>query len=309
MKQTILGANGIIGNELAKSLLQYTRNIRLVSRNPKSVNNSDELFAADLLNANETEKAVAGSEVVYLTVGITYKAKIWQKQWPIIMQNVMDACKKHQAKLVFFDNVYMYGKVDGWMTEDTVQKPISKKGKVRAYVADMLMAEVERGNLKALIARSADFYGPNTPASMISAIVFENFAKGKNAMYMLNDKAKHSYTYTPDAGKATALLGNTYSAYGQVWHLPSDHDVLTGKEFIHKTAEAFEVAPKYRVIPLGFLKVMALFNPMIKESLEMLYQNKQDYLFDSTKFQKAFNWKPTLYPEGIEQTVKSYKRE
>ena len=307
MKQTILGANGIIATELAKELINYTNDIRLVSRNPRKVNANDELVSADLTDGQATDKAVKGSDIIYLTVGIPYKTKLWQQQWPVIMDNVIMACKKHKAKLVFFDNVYMYGKVDGWMKEDSPYRPVSKKGKVRAQIAKRLMDEVEAGNLKALIARAADFYGPNTPGSMISAVVFENFAKGKSAMYMLNDKAKHSYTYTPDAGKATALLGNTDSAYGQVWHLPSDHEVLSGEEFIRKTAAEFRVKPKYKVIPMGFLKALALFNPIIKASLEMLYQNKYDYLFDSSKFQKAFNWKPTAYTSGIKNTVASYQ--
>ncbi|MFW5761941.1 MAG: NAD-dependent epimerase/dehydratase family protein [Cyclobacteriaceae bacterium] len=307
MKQTILGANGIIATELAKALIEYTKDIRLVSRNPKKVNDTDEVLPADLMNADATYNAVKGSSIVYLTVGIPYKLKLWHKQWPVIMQNVIEACKKEQAKLVFFDNVYMYGKVDGWMTEATPYRPTSKKGEVRAHIANMLMQEVNAGNLQGLIARAADFYGPNTPASMISAIVFENFAKGKSAMYMLNDKAKHSYTYTPDAGKATALLGNTDSAYGQIWHLPSDHNVLTGEEFIKLTAGEFQIKPKYKVIPGGFLRVLALFNSIVKESLEMLYQNKYDYLFDSSKFQKKFNWQPVSYQEGIKATVASYK--
>lgn len=307
MKQTILGANGIIAKELARELPKYTSDIRLVSRNPQPVNDTDELIKADLTDSKATDRAVEGSDIVYLTAGIPYKAKLWQKQWPIIMQNVMSACKKHAAKLVFFDNVYMYGNVDGWMKEDTPNRPVSKKGKVRAQIADMLMDEVKAGNLQALIARSADFYGPETPNSMISAVVFENFARGKRAMYMVNDQVKHSYTYTPDAGKATALLGNTAAAYGEIWHLPTDHNVMSGKEFVEKTASEFQVPAKYKVIPSGFLKVLALFNPIVRESLEMLYQNKYQYLFDSSKFQKAFDWQPTTYAEGIKATVASYR--
>ena len=109
--QTILGANGIIAVELAKELYQnYTTNIRLVSRNPQKVNDTDELVSADLLNADATDRAVAGSEIVYLTAGLPYNARIWQEQWQVVMQNVINACKKHGAKLVFFDNVYMYGR-------------------------------------------------------------------------------------------------------------------------------------------------------------------------------------------------------
>ena len=165
--QTILGSSGVIGKELAKTLPQYTNKIRLVSRNPKKANDSDELFKADLLNADETMKAVEGSEVVYLTVGLQYDINVWKRDWPVIMKNAIEACKKNSSKLVFFDNVYSYGKVDGWMTEETPVKPDSEKGKARAELNKMIMNEVEQGNIKAIIAKAADFYGPNTPLSFV----------------------------------------------------------------------------------------------------------------------------------------------
>ena len=305
--QTILGSSGIIGKELAKSLLQYTDRIRLVSRKPKLVNPTDQLVIADLTNAQQVLSAVAGSEVVYLTVGLLYKTGVWQKQWPIIMQNVIDACKTYKAKLVFFDNVYVYGLVNGWMKEDTRVNPISKKGEVRAQIAQMVMSEVERGNLDAIIARAADFYGPNTPASFATVTVFDNFKKGKKAQWFIDSNKKHSMTYTPDAGKATALLGNTTSAYNQIWHLPTDKNALTGKELIELAAKEFGVKPNYTVLKIWMLQMAGYFIPVVKESIEMLYQNENDYLFDSTKFEKAFNFEPTSYQDGIAATVKSMK--
>jgi len=105
--QTILGSSGIIGTEVAKALYKsYTTDIRLVSRNPKNVHPTDQLFRADLLDRDQVRHAVKGSEVVYLTAGIQYNAKIWAEKWPVIMQNVIEACKEQKAKLVFFDNVY-----------------------------------------------------------------------------------------------------------------------------------------------------------------------------------------------------------
>src|SRR5512135_1567066 len=127
--QTILGSTGIIGKEVARELYRsYTKDIRLVSRNPQHINPTDQLFKADLLNREQVFEAVKGSEVVYLTVGIQYSAKIWARQWPVIMRNVVDACMAEKARLVFFDNVYAYGKVEGPMTEDTPYNPCSKKG-------------------------------------------------------------------------------------------------------------------------------------------------------------------------------------
>lgn len=305
--QTILGSSGVIGTELAKSLTQYTDKIRLVSRNPKRVNPNDQLVIADLTNAQQVLSAVEGSEVVYLTAGIQYKISEWQKQWPVIMKNVIDACKTHKSKLVFFDNVYTYGLVKGWMKEDTLVNPVSKKGEVRAQIAQMIMSEVERGNLDAIIARAADFYGPNTPLSFATVTVFHNLKKGKKAQWFLDANKKHSMTFTPDAGKATALLGNTKTAYNQIWHLPTDKNALTGKEFIEIAAKEFGVKPDYMVLRKWMIQLAGTFVPVVKESIEMLYQNEYDYLFDSSKFEKAFNFVPTSYKDGIAATVKSMK--
>ncbi|MBS0000342.1 MAG: NAD-dependent epimerase/dehydratase family protein, partial [Cyclobacteriaceae bacterium] len=246
--QTILGATGIIGKETAKNLLNYTDRIRLVSRNPKKVNENDELITADLTVKEQVVAAVNGSDVVYLTTGLPYDLKVWQATWPVVMRNVIDACKKSNSRLVFFDNVYAYGKVDGWMTEKTPINPSSKKGEVRAKIADMLMTEVAKEGLEGMIVRAADFYGPDAPLSIVTITVFENLNRGKSAQWLINDKVKHSFTYTPDAGKATALLGNTDSAYNQIWHLPADRDVLTGEEFIMMAAEEFNTKPKYMVV-------------------------------------------------------------
>lgn len=302
--QTILGANGAIGVELAKSLPQYTDRIRLVSRTPKKVNPNDEVVSADLTIAEQTRKAVEGSEIAYLTAGLKYDINVWRSQWPVIMRNVIEACKKHNTKLVFFDNVYMYGKVDGWMTEETPVHPSSKKGEVRVLIAEMLMNEVKKGNLQALIARSADFYGNNTATSVVGMLVFENLKKGKKAQWLINDQAKHSQTYVPDAGKATALLGNSANAYNQVWHLPTDRNALTGKEFIEKVAKDFGVEPKYSILSKWMLQMAGLFNVVIRESIEMLYQSASDYLFDSSKFERTFSYKTTTYEEGIRETVR-----
>jgi nucleoside-diphosphate-sugar epimerase len=305
--QTILGAGGIIGKELAKSLPKYTDRIRLVSRHPKKVNPTDEIVSADLLDSEQVMKAVQGSEVVYLTAGLPYNIKTWQSQWPVIMKNVIDACKKHNAKLVFFDNVYSYGRVSGWMTENTPMNPSSRKGLVRKEIAQMVMDAISEDKLKAIIARAADFYGPDTPLSFANVMVFDNLKKGKKAQWLINDNVKHSLTYTPDAGKATAILGNTERAYNQIWHLPTDRNALTGKEFIEKVAKEFGQSPRYMVLPRSMVRMVGLFNGIVRESVEMLYQNDSDYLFDSSKFEEAFDFKATSYGQGIIETVTSMR--
>lgn len=308
MMQTILGAGGAIGSLLAKELKQYTNGIRLVARNPKKINESDELFSADLTDAAAVLKAVEGSEVVYLCAGLTYKLKIWQQQWPLIMQNSINACLQHQAKLVFIDNVYMYAKeAIPHMTEGSKLDPPSRKGKVRLQIANMLMDAVANKNLTALIARSADFYGPGVHTSVLKISVFDNFQKGKKAMWLMDAGKTHSFTYTPDIAKATALLGNTPDAFGQVWHLPTSSEKLTGEQFIQMIAAAMQVKPAYSTLSKFMLSILSIFMPMLRELKEMQYQNDQDYFFDSSKFDKRFNFKATHYQDGIHEIVKSMK--
>lgn len=137
----------------------------------------------------------------------------------------------------------------------------------------------------------------------LTETVFKNLSKGKKAMWLASVKHRHSFTYTPDAAKATALLGNTADAYNQVWHLPTAPNPLTGKEWIHAIAEALGVEPKYQVVPKFLVRIIGLFMPIMKETVEMMYQYERDYVFDSSKFEKSFGFEPTPYLEGIRNIV------
>ncbi|MGW8316578.1 MAG: NAD-dependent epimerase/dehydratase family protein [Bacteroidales bacterium] len=305
--QTILGAGGAIGTELAKALTKYTNEIRLVSRHPKKINPGDELLEADLLQPGEVEKAVKGSEVVYVTVGFPYSLKFWREHWPSFMESVTSACAGEGAKMVFFDNIYMYdpGHLDG-ITEETPVRPSSEKGKIRAEIDGRIMQQVATGKLKALIARSADFYGPGIKnTSVLTEMVISPLSEGKTATWMGSMKFKHSYTYTPDAGKATALLGNTEDAYNQVWHVPTAPDPMTGKEWVNAFASELGVKPKSRTASKSMLRLLGIFVPVMKEMVEMLYQYDRDYVFNSNKFEKSFDLVPTSYQTGIKEIVRA----
>ena len=301
---TILGASGTIGSVLAKELAQYTSRIRLVGRKPKKVNPTDELFPADLSDPEMVEKAVAGSDVVYLLVGFDYKLKVWQEKWPKLMRATIDACIKHKAKLVFFDNVYLYdiGAI-GHMTEDSPINPPSKKGLVRKEIAEMLMKEVRNGKLTALIARAAAFYGPDNEKSFLIEVIYKNLKKGKRPSWFVDADKKHSFTYTPDAARATALLGNTSDAFNQVWHLPTDKNTLTGKEMADLFMKKMEIQSKISVLPMWMIKAIGLFVPFMREMPEMMYQYDRHYFFDSSKFEKRFGIQATPYEQGVRETV------
>jgi len=302
MTHTILGANGTIATELIPVLKRNNVNIRLVSRTPQHIE-STESVTANALNSEEVLSAILGSDVVYLVIGITYNAKIWKEQWPVIMRNVIDACKATGAKLVFFDNIYMYGKIDGLITEETPYNYISKKGRVRADVARMLLQEMAAGSLKATIARATDFYGPRVmEKSFASLLVFDRMKKGNVAQWLVNPNIPRSFNYTPDAAEALYILATDEKAVGQVWHLPSA-DPLTGKEFVALAATFMRGSQKVSVLPKWLLKLMGLFNPFMKEAYEMNYQNEFPLHFSSAKFEKAFKFTPTPYVDGVRETA------
>jgi nucleoside-diphosphate-sugar epimerase len=300
----ILGAGGAIGTPLAAELLARQQRVRAVSRGgeaPAGV----EAIRADLNSPDDVLKAVAEGSTVYLLAGLKYDRRVWQEQWPRIMRNVVRACSAKGARLIFFDNVYLYGPVDGPMTEETPVRPTSRKGEIRAGIVDFLHNEMAAGRVTAAIARAADFYGPNADkTSAASILVFQRLAAGRSAQVFVDADRKHSYTYTLDCAKALCLLADAEDAFAQTWHLPTAHPALTGREFIGVAAQALGVAPRVSTLPAWMMKAAGLVVPMMRELSEMLYQNDRDYLFDSSKFERRFAFTPTPYADGIRACVR-----
>ncbi len=304
---TLLGAGGAIGRPLAGLLTARGEPVRLVGRRPGPVAGA-EIVAADLSDRGQTVQAVAGSSVVHLLVGLPYRTAVWRERWPRIMANVIEACKRAGARLVFFDNVYMYGRVSGPMTEQTPYAPCSRKGEVRARIATSLMDEVRAGRLTAMIARSADFYGSKTDHAVPDVLVLAALARGAKPSWLLNASVPHSLTFTPDAARALVMLAGRETAWNQIWHLPTAPDPPTGAGFIAMAAEAFGAPPRHRVLGRPMLRLAGLFNGDVRESYEMLYQSDAPYLFDSGKFAREFGFAGTPYAEGIRIAVEAYRR-
>lgn len=302
---TILGAGGPVANALTRQLINANQTVRLVSRKPVNITDKNTTWQkADLLNYDEVLSAAQGSTVIYLVAGLVYDKDIWKVQWPIIMQNVINVTKATGARLIFFDNLYMYGLVNGRMTEDTPYHPSSVKGQVRAGIADMLMSEVKAGNIRATIARAPDFYGTDSTNSFVDMMVISNYAKKKTAQWIGDANKKHNFILVEDAGKAMYLLGQNPDSDNQIWHLPTP-PAIPGKEFIAIAARVYKVKPKFFSIKKYMLWLIGLFQKVVMGTVEMYYQYDHDYIFDSSKFEKAFNFKPTSYEDGITQISKT----
>ncbi|MFT4050736.1 MAG: NAD-dependent epimerase/dehydratase family protein [Microbacterium sp.] len=299
--QTILGAGGQIAMELARELTgAHSTELRLVSRNPRKVNETDTVARADLLDASQTAAAVAGSDVVYFTAGLPANTALWEAQFPTMLRNALDAARAAGAAFAYFDNTYMYPQSDRVQTEDTPFAPVGPKGRVRAAMAAMVLEEMSRGDIPVLIARAPEFYGPGRTQSFTNALVLERLKGGKRPLVPVRDDKRRTLIWTPDASRGLALLGNTPDAFGQTWHLPVATEHPTYREFVTEAAAAFGREPGYTVLPKWLLSAAALVSPLVREMRELLPRYRHDNIFDSTKFASRFpEFAVTSYRDGL----------
>lgn len=303
--QTVLGANGQIAEELTRYLhANVTDDIRLVSRNPHKVHETDQLLKANLMDAEATVAAVRGSDIAYLTVGLPMDSALWEQQFPTMMANTIAACQKHGTKLVFFDNTYMYPRTDAPQVEDTSFAPVGRKATVRATIANMLLDEMRAGTIEAVICRAPEFYGPGKTQSLTNTVIFDRMKQGKRPMVPVSAHTRRSLIWTPDASRAMGMIGNTPDAYGQTWHLPIDPHRLTYAEMIGIAAEILDTDIGYRTIPSAVFTLGGLVNPSVREANELMPRYRRDNIFDSTKFATRFpDFDVTTYREGIAELL------
>ncbi|MCO5215559.1 MAG: NAD-dependent epimerase/dehydratase family protein [Thermomicrobiales bacterium] len=303
--QTILGANGQIAEELTRELYRsFTHDIRLVSRNPTKVHDTDQLVRADLTDAEATARAVEDSEIAYLTVGLPMDSQLWERQFPVMMRNTIDACARYGTRLVFFDNTYMYPGTPVPQTESISFEPNGRKGRVRAKIATMLLEAMNAGSIDAVICRAPEFYGPGKTKSLTSSLVFDRIKAGKRPFVPVSAKTLRSLIWTPDASRAMALIGNTPDAYGQTWHLPIDPHRLTYAEMIGVAEASTGRRIRYTVLPLLTFRLGGRFIGQLGEVQELLPRYRGDNIFDASKFTTRFpDFAVTSYQEGISEIL------
>lgn len=307
--QTILGASGQIARELARELAHsFSTELRLVSRNPHKVTNSDTLISADLLDGSQTLDAVKGSRIVYFAAGLPPDSSLWEEQFPVMLQNALNATRQAGARFVYFDNTYMYPQDSRRQTEDTPFQPSGRKGRVRAMMAKMVLEEMQRGDIPVLIGRAPEFYGPGKTQSFTNALVLDRLKAGKKPLVPLRDDTLRTLIWTPDASRALALLGNTPDAYGQTWHLPCCEERITYAQFVSLACRVFGKEPSWSVLRKFSLYIAGMFSKGPRELRELLPRYETDNLFDSSKFKMHFpDFRITSYRQGLESIYAEWK--
>ncbi len=304
----VIFGTGPLGQAVASELVARGESVRLVNRSGhlSAKLAGVEVVAGDLTEVDSARRAVNGATVVYHCAAGPYTN--WQGTLHRLMEGAIDAAASAGASLVYGDNLYTYMPSSDPLTEETPERPRTRKGKVRKTVADLLRKAHEDGRVRAAIGRGSDFYGPGVLASAVGSEVFGRLQQGKTPRVLGNPDQLHSFTYIEDFGRGLAVLASHPEALGQTWHIPNA-PALSTREFAARASKAMGKVTKVQTTPAWMIRALGLFNPMMREVAEMLYEWEQPFVVDHQKFEKAFGkafGAPTPIDRGILETARSF---
>lgn len=296
----VLGT-GPLGLAVARQLLAGGGRVRAVSRSgSRDLPVGVEVGTANLTETADVRRVCAGAEVVYHCASPPYHR--WRELHPPLMAAIIEGAAAAEAKLIFGDNLYAYGPVEGPIVEDLPYRAPGPNGQTRAQIAGDLMAAHEQGRVRAAIGRGSDFFGPHARQSQVGERVFSRALAGKRAQLLGNPDAPHSVTYIEDFARALVTLGDRPEALGEVWHVPNDQAVGT-RRFVEMVFEELGRPVRLQVTPHWAVAMVGLFNPMIRAVTEQLYQVERPWVVDSSKFERTFGWRATPLPEAVRATL------
>jgi nucleoside-diphosphate-sugar epimerase len=296
----VLGT-GPLGLAVARHLAAKGDRVRAANRAGRAdLPEGVEVVGADVAVAADAKRACAGAAVVYHCANPPYAR--WSELHPPLMDAVIEGSAAAGSRLVFGDNLYAYGPVDGPLTEDLPYLATGPNGRTRARIAETLMRAHESGRVRATIGRGSDFFGPHAHLSTVGDRVFTRALEGKPAQVLGNPEVPHTATYIEDFARALVTLAEQDEALGEVWHVPNA-ETVTARRFVQIVFEAAGHPARLRPAPRWGIATAALFNPTLRAVKEQLYQSEAPWVVDSSKFERAFGWRATPLPEAIRATV------
>jgi nucleoside-diphosphate-sugar epimerase len=300
----VLGT-GPLGVAAAEALLRRGHTVRMVNRSGKAPAPAGAaVVRADLYDPASVRAVCAGSAAVYQCAQPGYAE--WVTKFPPLQTAIIAGAAAAGAKLIVAENLYMYGQVDGPIHEDLPYAAHTRKGRVRAQMAEEVAEAHRGGRLRAAAARGSDFYGPGVLGSSLGERVFLPALAGKAAQATGRLDLPHSYTYIGDFGETLAILGGREEALGRHWHVPSAPPI-SQRELIGLIYRELGHAPKMSGIGRTMMTIAGLFIPEARETVEMLYEFERPFVLDSTSCEAAFGQRPTPLEEGIRRTVAWYR--
>jgi len=305
----VVGASGPLGKWVVQTLLERGDvRVRAVSRSGGGEHGTEvESVAADALDHDQIIKACEGASVIYHTMNTPYP--VWKSTLPVIMEGIVAAAEVADAKVVYGDNVYCYGKVDGPLHEDLPWATKTKKGKVRKEVLDILMRAHHQRIIRATVGMASDFYGPEVTNSHFGEFMIPNLLAGKAGLYLGNPDLPHSFTYIEDFARDLVTLAMDQRADGRTWHTRLQPPARV-HDLVQQLGEMIRKPAKLNTMPPWLLAVMGIFSPMMREIVEMLYQFRKPFIVSDSAFRETFgDTAPTSFEEGLKATLEWYRKQ
>jgi nucleoside-diphosphate-sugar epimerase len=303
----VVGAAGGTGSAVVDELGVRGLPVRAVTRSGAAdVPEGVEQVAADVATPDGARRACAGAAVVYHCAQPPYTK--WVELFPPLTRAVLDGAAEAGAKLVFADNLYVYGPPEGPMTEEAPQRAQGKKGRIRIEMAATILRAHREGRLRCTIGRCSDYYGPRGTTSTVGDNLMKPVLRGKRARWLGSLDQPHTLNYLEDMARALVTLGEREEADGQVWHLPAA-EPLTGRQFLALVYEAAGLEPKVGVASRPMIRLVSVFNPLVRELNETLYQFERPFVSDASKFQGTFGpFEPTPHRDAVRPTVEWFRQ-
>jgi nucleoside-diphosphate-sugar epimerase len=304
----VLGASGGTGRSIVDELARQGRRVRAVSRGAISgLPAGVEPVRADLYDPADAARAVAGSSVVYHAAQPAYAQ--WDGNFERLNASIADATATAGARLVFADNLYMYGPGGSPMTEETPQRATDRKGTLRIRLAADLLARHKRGQLEVVLGRSSDYFGPYGENTGPGERVFGAAVQGKSAGALGRTDVPHSFSYLPDLARAMIILGERDGSAGRAWHLPVT-DPMTVRAFLERIYAVAGAPLKIQLAGPLTVKVIGLFVPVMREVGVVLYQWQGPWVSDWSAFETAFGpFERTPLDQAIATTLDWWREE
>ncbi|MFC5064732.1 NAD-dependent epimerase/dehydratase family protein [Actinomycetospora atypica] len=299
----VVGASGGIGRAVCADLARRGLPVRAVSRRDPGVPGAENV-AADATDPVAMSRVCDGAVAVHHCVNPPFAT--WRSAFPEATRVLLAAAGKAGARLVFADDTWMYGRVDGPMREDTPARPVSEKGVLRAWLAEMVLAAHARGEVETVIGRAPELWGPGVE-SLLGATLFAAASRGGTARWPGDPDLPMTAGYAPDVGAALVDLALApASATGRVWHTPVPPP-STGREFVGRLAAAAGRPVRCGRITPPLVAALRLVSPVAREGAELLYQFEQPFLVDDADFRAAFPTTATGWDDGIAATLAWYR--
>jgi nucleoside-diphosphate-sugar epimerase len=306
--QVVLGAGGGIGGAVVRELAGCGHRVRAVNRSGHlNVPPGVEVRGGDLATAAGAKEACAGAAVVYHCAQPAYHR--WPQEFLPMTRAILEGAAAAEAKLVLADNLYMYGPVERPMTEDLPYAATNPKGRVRAQMAELLLAAHRAGRLRTTIGRASDYFGPGGTNTVNGPTIFANALQGRTARWIGPLDVLHTVSYLPDIASGLAILGERAETDGQAWHLPAAEPV-TGRQFLELVFAALGRPARIAGVSRLTQRILGVVNPALRELGETWYQRERPFVVDSTRFERAFGPRPaTPHPGAIAATLDWFRRQ